>query len=140
MKLTMGRKLGLGFGAIIVLMIINTIIGQLKVTELNVVQGRITELRFPTLVAGRDMINGVNHSLAALRGYMILGGDEKKAKLFKSERAKAWQELDGALAKFSVFSENWTDPENIEFLDKIKLELIAFRKAQQEIEDIPIAF
>lgn len=132
----MGKKLGIGFGLIIVLMVLSTVIGQIKVTELNNVQARVTDLRFPTMVAGRDMINGINHSLAALRGYMILGGDEKKAKLFKDDRAKAWQELDDALARFDKFSKNWTDPKNVAALQKMKTELVAFRKAQQEIETI----
>lgn len=132
----MGKKLAIGFGAIITLMIISTVIGQMKVNELNNVQGRVTNLRFPTMVAGRDMINGINHSLAALRGYMILGGDEKKAKLFKGDRAKAWQELDDALARFDKFSKNWTDPKNVAALQNMRLELVAFRKAQQEIETI----
>lgn len=136
MKMTMGRKLGIGFGLIIVLMILSTVIGQMKVTELNVVQGRVTDLRFPTMVAGRDLINGINHSLAALRGYMILGGDEEKAKLFKGDRVKAWQELDDALARFDAFSKSWTDPKNVEALQRMKTELDAFRKAQQEIEAI----
>lgn len=132
----MGKKLGFGFGVIIVLMILSTMIGQFKINELNTVQGRVTDLRFPTMIAGRDMINGVNHSLAALRGYMILGGEESKAKLFKGDRAKAWQELDDALARFDKFSKNWTVPENVAALEKMKSELIAFRKAQQEIETI----
>lgn len=136
MKLTMGKKLGIGFGLIIALMVLSTGIGQMKVTELNVVQGRVTDLRFPTMVAGRDMINGINHSLAALRGYMILGGDKQKAKLFKADRVKAWQELDDALGRFDEFSKNWTDPKNVEALQSMETELSAFRKAQQEIEAI----
>ncbi len=136
MKLTMGKKLGLGFGSIIFLMIVSTVIGQMKIAELGDVQNRVTGLRFPTVVTGRDMINGINHSLAALRGYMILGDDASNAKKFKADRAKAWQEINGALDEYTKFSENWTDPVNLERLNQIKLELVAFSTAQDEIEAI----
>lgn len=118
------------------MMILSTVTGQIKINEVNNVQQRITELRFPTLVAGRDVINGINHSLAALRGYMILGADEKKANLFITEREKAWQALDEGIARLENFSENWTDPTNFAALKNIKVELRYFRQAQQQIENI----
>ena len=136
MKLTIGRKIGFGFGLILLLMVLSTVIGQIKVSELNVVQQRVTDLRYPTLLAGRDMINGINHFLAALRGYMILGGDKEKSMFFKQDRANAWKELDDSLALFYDFSKSWTDQENLEALDNMASELVGFRKAQQEIEDI----
>lgn len=136
MKLTIGRKLGIGFGLVILLMVINTIIGSVKMGELTTVQNRVIDLRVPTLMAGRDMINGMNHSLAALRGYMILGGDEKKAKIFHADRVKAWENLDKAMAQFTDFSKNWTDPKNIEILNNIRKDLVDFRQAQEEIEAI----
>jgi len=136
MKLTVGMKIGSGFAIIIVLMVINTFAGRLKINELGDVQSRLTDIRYPTLLAGRDMLNGINSSLAALRGYMILGSDPKKADLFASKRKQAWQEIDTSLATFTTYSKNWTDPSNVEALQGIKQELSAFRKAQSEIEGI----
>ncbi|VAW64917.1 Methyl-accepting chemotaxis sensor/transducer protein [hydrothermal vent metagenome] len=136
MKLTLGLKISLGFGAIILLMVANTVAGRLKINELNTVQNRLTDIRYPTLLAGRDMLNGINFSLAALRGYMILGNDPEKAKLFASQRKEAWEEIDTAVYTFTSYSKNWTDSANIDSLNKIKIELAEFRKAQQEIEDI----
>jgi methyl-accepting chemotaxis protein len=136
MKLTIGKKLSFGFGMVIMLMIVNAVVGRIKVDELSVVQHRLTDLRTPTVLAGRDMLNGINASLAALRGYMILGDDSKKAELFISQRRDAWQGIESAEAKFNIFAENWTDPNNVEALNTIKLDLSEFRKAQQEIESI----
>ncbi len=39
-----------------------------KVNAVNKVQNRVTELRQPTAIAGKDLRNGINRSLAALRG------------------------------------------------------------------------
>jgi len=136
MKLTLGLKIGLGFATIILLMVVNTVAGRFKINDLSTVENRLTEIRYPTLLAGRDMLNGINSSLAALRGYMILGSDPKKATLFASQRTQAWTEIDGAVSTFTNYSKNWTDPANVESLKQIKIELAEFRKAQQEIESI----
>ncbi|MCP4001492.1 MAG: hypothetical protein GY727_11340, partial [Gammaproteobacteria bacterium] len=78
------------------------------------------------------MQNGVNHSLAALRGWIILGKDQ-----FKADRAKAWsEELDKSLADLKRYSTNWTDQKNVERLNIIEKKLNDFKVYQQEIEDI----
>ena len=136
MKLTIGKKLSFGFGLVMTLMIINAFIGRIKTDELSAVQHRLTDLRTPTVLAGRDMLNGINASLAALRGYMILGDNSKKAELFISKRRDAWKGIDSAQDQFNRFAENWTDPNNVQALNTIKLDLGKFRKAQQEIESI----
>jgi methyl-accepting chemotaxis protein len=135
-KLSLSVKISLGFAAVIFLMVVNTFTARLKINEINEVENRLTEIRYPTLLAGRDMLNGINSSLAALRGYMILGGDPKKAELFSSQRTDAWKGIDASLSTFTAYSKNWTDPNNIESLNEIKIELDGFRKAQEEIESI----
>ncbi len=87
MNWTLGRKLAVGFGALIVLIICVAAVVFVKVNAVNKVQNRVTELRQPTAMAGKDMLNGINNSMALLRGYMILGEDK-----FKDERATAWSE------------------------------------------------
>ncbi len=78
------------------------------------------------------MLNGMNHSLAALRGWIILGKDK-----FKDERAIAWsKEIEPALATMKEFAVNWTDPKNIERLQTIESKLGDFKTFQREIEDI----
>ena len=78
------------------------------------------------------MMNGMNHSLAALRGWIILGEDK-----FKAERAKSWsEEIEPAFETLKGFAVNWTDPKNIERLKVIESKLTDFKTFQQEIEDI----
>jgi methyl-accepting chemotaxis protein len=136
MKLTIGKKLGLGFGVLIALIVVSSTVTYFKVNELRETESRVVDLRYPTVLAGREMTNGINHSLAGLRGYMILGADPGKAEVFKKDRANAWKEIDDALKQMQAFAVNWTDPANIEYLNQVKKELEGFRQAQQEVEDI----
>lgn len=116
-------------GLILVAIVTTTIWQANRVTELN---RRIMELRAPTARSSLMMLNGINHSLAALRGWMILGKDK-----FRAERRQAWkEEIEPSLKTLETFAENWTNPKNIERLKDIKSVINEFKNAQQEIEDI----
>ena len=136
LKLTVKNKLFIGFGAIIFIMIAistNTFIG---IAETEEIENRLLHLRMPTVIAGSQLENGVNLSLAGLRGYMILGKDPKKGEAMKKSRMAGWKDIDDALAKLDGFSKSWTNPKNIEKLQELKGHVEKFRKAQQEVEDI----
>jgi len=92
----------------------------------------VAKLRTPTALTTGDMMNGINHSLAALRGFMILGKDK-----FKKERSIAWgEEIEPAMKYMDKVSVNWTDPKNVESVKIIKSKLVEFKQFQKEIEDI----
>ena len=130
MKLSV--KLGMGFASItsILVIAVSTTIWQVsKTTEVN---NRLIDLRAPTAQSSLMILNGINHSLAALRGWIILGKDK-----FKDERSKAWSdEIMTSLKKMQSLSVSWTDSKNIESLRVIEEKLEDFKKYQKEIEDI----
>lgn len=135
-KLTITQKLSWGFGLILGLMILTSITTIKLSSGVESIQQRMINLRYPTVMAGKDLVNGINHSLAGLRGYMILGADPAKAATMKHERALAWKNIDQAIASFDAFSKNWTDPANIERLHELKKSIAEFRIAQQQVEEI----
>jgi len=136
MNFTLGKKLGLSFGIILLLMTISAMATYSLILENEAIQSRVVNLRMKTVLLGKDVVNGINQSLAGLRGYMILGSDTKKAQVMQSTRQKAWNSIELAIKEFDILSQNWTVPENIERLNTIKAELALFKTAQQEIEDI----
>ena len=136
MKLTVRNKLFLGFGLVLAIMFIVSINTYVQIGQTTTIQNRVIELRQPTVQAGMQLTNGINLSLAGLRGYMILGDDPAKASLFKAERARGWSEIDAALDEFREFSKGWTVPANVARLRKMEALVEEFRAAQQEVEDI----
>lgn len=135
-RLTIGKKLGLSFSAILVLMIGSAVISYRATNKVHRVQDRVIDLRVPSVQAGEELLNGMNHSLAALRGYIILGDDPAKAEFFKKDRQSAWDGIDHAMGQMTALSKSWTIPANIERLKAMNAEIAAFRAAQQEVEDI----
>ena len=131
-NMKLGTKIACGFGIITFVLIAAVLTSIWQVGKTNTVTTRLIDLRAPTAQTSLTMKNGVNHSLAALRGWIILGKDK-----FKDQRAKAWSEgLDKPLADMKKYALNWTNPKNVERLRIIEKNLKDFRVYQQEIEDI----
>ena len=130
--MTIGKKVGLGFG-IITLILMGVVLLTIKqVRTMEVITKRVVELRTPTAHASLMMLNGMNHSLASLRGWIILG-DPK----FQMERSIAWKEqINPSLQQMHRLAPNWTDAENKSRLQSIEEEINNFKKVQQKIEDI----
>ncbi len=127
-----GKKIGLGYGIItfILMGVVLTTIQQVKTME--TITKRVVELRTPTAHASLMMLNGINHSLASLRGWIILG-DPK----FQTERALAWTEqINPSLKQMHELATDWTDQENKTRLKAIEKEIDVFKISQQKIEDI----
>jgi len=131
-NLKVGIKIGGGY-AIMGIVLIGVVLATIyQVNQVKAVNNRILHLRAPTANASLSMLNGINHSLAALRGWMILGKDK-----FKVEREQAWSvEIEPALKTLQSFAVNWTNPENVERLKIIEGVIGEFKSAQQKIENI----
>ena len=130
--LSIGKKVGLGFGAITLILMGVVLLTIQQVTTMEVITKRVVDLRTPTAHASLMMLNGINHSLASLRGWIILG-DPK----FQTERALAWEEqINPSLTQMHQLAPDWTDPENQVRLKTIEQDINDFHKAQQKIEDI----
>ncbi len=126
----------LGFGILIVISIVSSIAVYVQLGNTLKAQESLLNVRAPTVESGIKLSGAINQTLSGLRGYLILGSDPTKADLFKNERAAGWEILDASLQELDVFSQNWTVPDNIEKLDRMKVLVDEFRIAQQEIEDI----
>ncbi|MFT5814058.1 MAG: methyl-accepting chemotaxis protein [Psychroserpens sp.] len=136
MKLTLSKKLGLSFGVILILMTMSAVVTYTLVLKNEKIYEQILDLRIGTVLIGKDVINGINHSLAALRGYMILGKDPEKAEKMNISRQTAWKNIENSISGFDKMALIWTVPANINRLKEIKKELVFFKLAQQEIKDI----
>ena len=130
--MTIGKKVGLGFGIMTVILMGVVLLTIKQVRTMEVITKRVVELRTPTAHASLMMLNGMNHSLASLRGWIILG-DPK----FQMERSIAWKEqINPSLQQMHRLAPNWTDAENKSRLQSIEEEINNFKKVQQKIEDI----
>jgi len=130
--MTIGKKVGFGFGFMTLILMGVVLLTIQKVRTMETITKRVVELRTPTAHASLMMLNGINHSLASLRGWIILG--EQK---FQTERSIAWEEqINPSLNLLHGLAPNWTDPDNKTRLQSIEKEIVNFKAVQKKIEDI----
>ena len=125
-------KIGLGFGTMVLLLVAAISITIFQVNNTQKLTTRMVDLRVPTAQASLGMLNGIQESLAGLRGWMLLGNP-----VFKDARIHAWNKwIDPSIATLNEMSKNWTNPENVRRLAEMKVSIEKFRQYQKEIEDV----
>lgn len=131
-NLKVSHKIGLGF-TFVTLILMGVVLTTIQhVKQIEDLSKRLVHLRTPTAHSSLMMLNGMNHSLAALRGWIILG-DEK----FRKERAQAWaDQIQPSLDTMKSLSGEWADAANVKRLTFIQTKLEDFKKYQEEIENI----
>jgi len=124
-------RLNLGFAAMV--LIIMTLVGitVFQVSAVSTINTRVVDLGVPTAISSQGLVNGINATLAGLRGYMITGAQQ-----FKDGRARSWAEIDEIRANMDELSKHWTVPANVQKWNDFKVILDEFRIAQQQVEDV----
>ena len=131
-KRTIIDKVRIGFFTMGIIIVSSLSVTIYKTISINNTSMQVAELRMPTAQNSLMLLNGMNHSLAALRGWMILGQEK-----FKQERKNSWNtEITPSLQSMINLSQNWTNLENVKRLEKITLKLEKLKVYQQDIEDI----
>lgn len=131
-KYSIGSRLSIAFSLLTLILALTSVVSIYKINVIAKQADMVVDLRIPTSQASASVLNGVNHALAALRGWMLLGTDK-----FRIERQLAWDtEITPAIAVLDTMSVNWTNPENKERFNEMKTLLRSFEKEQLKIENI----
>ena len=125
------QRLILGFTVLFLTLLIAVSLTIWRVGNVKDGIDRIVNLRVPTANASAAMVNDINASLAALRGWMLTGNP-----VFKTQRAVVWNDIDKVEASMDELSKTWTVPANVQNWKNFKVTLAEFKTAQQQTEDI----
>ena len=92
----------------------------------------LVEHRVPDVEHSNEILLGVQRSLAALRGWIVLGDES-----FREERSRAWRdEIEPALLNLTLNEQGDADAEQQQRLDRIRLVLAQLKEAQWWIEEV----
>jgi len=136
MRVTVGKKLGLGFGIVIVLMALSTIVAYQKVTNLESSVEVAVDQSLPSMLTCSDLGSDINGASSYLRAYLLLGDNPENAKLFKSLRSESWRELETHLTQLKTLSQDWESADERQVLSEFVTILEEFREGQQKVENI----
>jgi methyl-accepting chemotaxis protein len=128
MRLSIGKKLGLGFSAVLALMLVSSVIVYLSVVNMN--------RSVDAASSCEQMTSALNLSVASLRGYVILGHKPAQATFFRDLRADAWKRMDAGLNSISPYYTNTTRASDRKSFEVILDNFESLRNAQQSAEAI----
>src|SRR6266545_5696035 len=120
MRLTLGRKLGLGFGVILTLMAFSAIISYIKLSVIKEEQDSAFNLRFPSVEAARKLQRDLNQCGNKGRQAILAGTDPVQRVATRKLSDEAWVEVDKVVAVLDELAPHWTMQENRDRLVEIK--------------------
>jgi methyl-accepting chemotaxis protein len=133
MRLTIGRKLGLGFGAILALMVLTTAISYSKLVGVRRLQQVILETRGPSLQACVKLRSELDETQSEGRQVILAGSETKRRedaiKLYDS----AWDAIQKETGTLDGLVLNWQSQRDRDLLNAVKQELPQLHEQQESI-------
>jgi len=131
MKFTLGKKLGLGFGAILAMMLFNTSMSYLKSAQISKTDDFTFEVRIPQNEVIRKLLGDVNQTQSKGRQVLLAGTQtirrEEARKLYEA----AWNAIDKDIVDLDQMAPRWSLQENRDRLAEIKRQLPQLRSVQE---------
>jgi methyl-accepting chemotaxis protein len=135
MKLTLGKKLGLGFGIILALMVFGSIMSYMKSGSIKQSQDITFEVRYPSLETCRNLQRDLNQTQSKGRQVVLAGAEparrDSAMKLFKGN----WDDIGQDVARLEELAPKWTVQANRDRLAAMKPALVQLRAAQETAMD-----
>jgi CHASE3 domain sensor protein len=133
MKLTLGKELGLGFGTILVLMVISTGMSYFKLADIREAQQNILEVRAPTIEAYKDLQSHLQKAASEARHGILAGEDPARRAVAAASFASVWESIEKDTGRLQELSPKGGLQENREKLATIKARLHSVQQGQQAL-------
>jgi methyl-accepting chemotaxis protein len=131
MKLTLGKKLGLGFGCVLALTVLSAVLTYVKATAIRESQDRAMAVRVPTIRACTDLQRDLNQSQNMARQAILAGNQAARRDAAKNIFDSNWNDIGKDVARLDELAPKWTLQENRDRLTETKQELLSLRDFQE---------
>ena len=112
MKFTLGKKLGLGFGVVLALMMLSAVVTYVKLAAIQQVQNQILQVRVPSLENARNLHRDLNQTQSKGRQVALAGGESERRDAAKKLFDNAWDEIEKDVARLSEVAQYWIHQDN----------------------------
>jgi len=137
-RLTVRRKLALGFGALVALMVVSAGFAYMKLASVVELEEGIRKVRYPAAADAAAIQASIGAAAAALQGYVLFGSDPSDASHFRAARAEAWRGCDAALADLIQVSRASREEQDADQVSSIAALLGTYHELQNQIEHLAI--
>jgi methyl-accepting chemotaxis protein len=130
MKLSIGMKIGIGFAAVLLLMLVSGVLTYFRLSDIRQNVDRMTEIRVPSMEYAQMLRNDLNYAASKARQTILAGTDPARRAAARTAFDKAWEIADRELAKLDDLAPRWSRQKNRDRLTAIKEQLPRIRQAQ----------
>ncbi|MGB6387248.1 MAG: methyl-accepting chemotaxis protein [Terriglobales bacterium] len=131
MRLTLGKKLGLGFGVILALMVFGATMSYLKSAKIRQSQDAAFEVRIPSLKAAIRLQRDLNQTQVKGRQAILAGAQPARREEAKKLFDGTWSDVKKDMVGMDELAPKWIDQENRDQLDEIKKQLLLLHTVQE---------
>ena len=132
MKLTIGKKLGLAFGAILFLMLVSAVATNFRANEIARTQEAMAHVRVPTVETLKDLQRDLNQTQSKGRQAVLSGTQPARKDAAKVLFDSAWNDVEKDIAGLGELAPHWLIQENRDRLAHIKEQLPRLRQVQEQ--------
>jgi methyl-accepting chemotaxis protein len=132
MKLTLGKKLGSGFGVILALMILSAVLTYLKAMSVKETEERAMTVRAPTIAVLKDLQRDLNQTQSKGRQVVLAGAEQARREAAQKLFDDSWGSVEKDIAALDELSTRWSLQANRDRLAATKEHLPALRVAQEK--------
>ncbi len=130
MKLSLARKLSLGFGTILALMVFTASMSYLKTSAMMHAEDRMVNVRVPSIEAAQSLQRDLNQTQSKGRQAILAGGEPAKRDAAKVLFDDAWGGAGDDVAALDELAPKW-EQVNRDLLADAKQQLPMLRAAQE---------
>jgi methyl-accepting chemotaxis protein len=133
MKLTLARKLGLGFGAVLTLVVAGVALSYMNLNAISGSQSFVVTERVPTVESLKDLQRDLNQTSAKARQGILAGNELDRMQDAVRSLNLAWDAINKDTSRLDELSNHWIVQENRDRLAQTKNELADLRVMQESI-------
>ncbi|HZW79811.1 MAG TPA: methyl-accepting chemotaxis protein [Candidatus Deferrimicrobiaceae bacterium] len=132
MKLTLGRKLGLGFGVALGFMVLSSVMGYVKSSNIRRSESAAFNVRIPSLKAAIKLQRDLNQTQVKGRQAILAGSQPVRLAKTKELFQATWRDVEKDMIGMSELGPLWTRQEDRDRLLEIKQQLPLLRAVQED--------
>jgi methyl-accepting chemotaxis protein len=133
MKLTLGKKLGMGFGVILALMVVSSVLTYTRSSAVKETQRRAMVVRVPTIKALIGLQRDLSQTQSKGRQVILAGSQPALSAAGQKGFDEAWNDIGKDIAALDELAPSWSLQENRDRLAEAKTETAALRETQETI-------
>ncbi len=131
MKLTLGRKLGLAFGSLLVLLAMSSGLAYSRARAIRSLENQMMEVDFPSSKLGADLQRDLNQTQSQGRKTILASTDPSKKPGMMSTFDANWKAVGTDVVGLDARAPLWTRRDNVQLWARLKEDLPKLRETQE---------